>query len=367
MLDPVATRTREQDWLREALLIVLGAEGEAAARADRRDVERVLEAGQAVLEAVTAQGVPTTGIEVWRARAMAGEAALRDGDGEAAEAHFRALDPISSEVAVPLARLESAGGKTAEALARLDGLGAGGEGASAPERAVYACELAAFASVADRDTRCLAALDAVLGARALWNVNESGKSDRLLARVLLRFDGGLAPALRALDRSFASTRKANGDVSFIVGQAIGAALVADDPSALGRWLDRASELDADDLIYFGAWAEALLQRHALTNDDFAARLRRAQPRSTWVKTLQASFVAHDPQRLGALARCGAERAEAAFYVGLHAWAQRDDGAARVQFAAMRAQRALDLMEHGFAENILARKPMLALPKDRVLP
>ncbi len=366
MLDPVATQTREHDWLREALLIVLGAEGEAAARADRRDVERVLAAGQSVLEAVSKQGVPTNGIEVWRARAMAGEAALRDGDGASAEAHFRALVPVPHEVAVPLARLEAAGGKPQDALARIDALG-GGDGASAPERAVYTCEIAAFAQLAEGDARCRAALDAVLGARALWNDRESGKSDRLLARVLLRFEGGLEPALRALDRAFASTRKANADVSFVVGQAIGAALVSDDPQALGRWLERASELDADDLVYFGAWAESLLQRHAGANDEFSAQLRRAQPRSTWVKVLQASLAGHDPQRLRKLARFGAERAEADFYVGLHAWAQHDDEAARVHFTTMRSHRALDLMEHGFAEGLLAGKPTLALPKDRVLP
>lgn len=366
MLDPVATQTREQDWLREALLIVLGAEGEAAARADRRDVERILAAGHSVLEAVTKQGVPTNGIEVWRARAMAGEAALRDGDGAGAEAHFRALDPVPSEVAVPLARLEAAGGQAREALARLDALG-GGEGTTAPERAVYACEIAAYARLEEADARCRNALDAVLGARALWNDKESGKSDRLLARILMRFDGGLTPALRALDRAFVATRKANADVSFIVGQAIGAALVSDEPQALGRWLERASELDADDLVYFGAWAEALLQRHAQTNDGFSGLLRRAQPRSTWVKVLQGSLAAHDPQRLSTLARFGAERAEAAFYLGLHAWSQRDEGAARVHYAAMRNQRALDLMEHGFAEGLLTGRPTLAIPKDRAIP
>lgn len=367
MLDPVAARTAEQDWLREALLIVLGAEGEAAARADRRDVERVLEAGRTVLEAVTKQGVNTSGVEVWRARAMAGEAALRDGDGAAAEAHFRALDPVPSEVAVPLARLEAAGGKAREALARLDAVANSSEGSSAAERAVYACEIAANARLTERDARCSAALDAVLGARALWNDKESGKSDRLLAKLLLRFEGGLEPALAALERAFASTRKANADVSFIVGQAIGAALVADRPEALGRWLERAAELDADDLVYFGAWAEALLQRHAGSNEAFSAQLRRAQPRSTWVKALQTSLAAHAPESLTTLARFGAERAEASFYVGLHAWSQRDDATALVHFARVRDQRALDLMEHGFAEGLLAGKPTLALPKDRVLP
>jgi hypothetical protein len=39
----------------------------------------------------------------------------------------------------------------------------------------------------------------------------------------------------------------------------------------------------------------------------------------------------------------------------------------VHFTTMRSHRALDLMEHGFAEGLLAGKPTLALPKDRVLP
>jgi hypothetical protein len=367
VLAPVATQTREHEWLREALLVALGAEGEAAARADRRDVERIVEAGKPVFDAVAAQKVEVDGLEPWRAGAMAGEAALRDGDGAAAEARFRSLQPTPIDVELALARLEAAGGHASEALARIDRIAEAKGQDSAAERAVFACEIASFAALPDAQGRCTSALDAVLGGRALWTAKDDGKSDRLLARVLVRFEGGLPRALAALDRAFAATRKAGGDPSFVVGQAIGAALAADAPDALGRWIERAQELEADDLAYFGAWAEALLTRHGRTDDSLRSALRRAQPRSAWVRALHGAVQAKAPRRVVTAARVDAERAEVAFYTGLEAWARKDDSAAREHFVRCRAFRALDLMEHGFSEALLSGPARLALPKDRTIP
>jgi len=367
MLEPVARQAREQDWLREALLVSLGAEGEAATRADRRDVERIVAAARPVFDAALAQKIEAEGLEPWRAGAMAGEAALRDGDGAAAEAHFRSLQPTPIEVELALARLEAAAGRAAEALARIDRTAESKERGTGAERAVFACEIASFGARPDAQARCAAALDAVLGARALWAAKDDGKSDRLLARTLVRFEGGLPGAMAALDRAFTSTRKAGGDPSFVVGQAIGAALVADAPDALGRWLERAEELEGDDLAYFGAWAEALLARHGRTDDTLRSALRRTQPRSTWVRALHAALVAREPARASGAARVDAERAEAAFYTGLEAWARKDDAAAREHFTRCRSFRALDLMEHGFAEGLLAAPARLLLPKDRPIP
>jgi hypothetical protein len=376
VLAPVATQTREPEWLREALLVALGAVGEAAARADRRDVERIVAAGRPVFEAVAAQKVEVDGMEPWRAAAMAGEAALRDGDGAAAEAFFRSLQPTPNEVELALARLEASGGHAAEALARIDRsssskaqggpASAKGQDGSA-DRAVFACEIASYAALPEAQARCAAALDAVLGGRALWATKDDGKSDRLLARVLVRFEGGLPHALAALERAFATTRKAGGDPSYIVGQAIGAALAADAPDALGRWVERAEELDGDDLAYFGAWADALLVRHGRVDEALRTALRRTRPRSTWVQALHGAVQAKDPRRVVSAARVDAERAESAFYTGLDAWARKDDAAAREHFVRCRAFRALDLMEHGFSEALLAGPARLTLPKDRTLP
>jgi hypothetical protein len=367
MLAPVAAQSREHEWLREALLVSLGAEGEAAGRADRRDVERIVKAARPVIDAVVAQAVPVNGVEVWRASAMAAEAAMRDGDGARAEELFREPTPTPAEVALPLARLEAAAGRTSDALARLDAMGGADERQGTGDRHVVACEIAAFAHTADAQARCVAALEATLGARALWVEKDDGKNDRLLARVLVRFDGGLDAAMRALDRAYNTTRRTGGDVSFVVGQAIGAALVADKPDALGSWVDRALELDADDLVYFGAWADALLTRHAKPHETLVAALRHARARSPWVQTLAAARQARSIKEAATLAKHDAERAEAAFYMGLEAWSRRDDSAAAAEFRRSKSYRALDLMEYGFSEGLLAGPAKLALPAGRSLP
>ena len=367
MLGPVAVQSREHEWLREALVVSLGAEGEAAGRADRRDVERIVHAARPVLEAVVRQSVPVDGVEVWRASAMAAEAALRDGDGTRAEALFREPNPTPPEVAVPLARLEAAADHPREALARLDAMPQGDERSAAGDKAVAACEIASFANTDDAGVRCLSALDMVLGARALWASKDDGKNDRLLARILVRFDGGFDGAMRALERAYNVTRRAGGDVSFVIGQAIGAALVTEKPDALGPWIDRALDLDADDLVYFGAWAETLLARHGQHHDALTAALRHVHAKSPWVKDLAAARLAHDTSRLVTLAKHDAERAEAAFYIGLEHLAKHEDTEAKDAFRRCRSFRALDLMEHSFSEALLSAPARVKLPVDRTLP
>ncbi len=367
MLEAVAAQTREHDWLREALLVCLGAEGEAASRGDRRDAERILSASAPVFEAVAKQHVTTTGRELWRAQAIAGEAALREGDGAAAEAHFRSVEPTPPELQVPLARLEGAAGHGAAALARLENASpAIGPGADA-ERAVVACEIAAFGRLPEAQSRCESALDGLLGVRALWSGDQDTKHERLLARLLVRFRGGAAPALRALDRAYLRSPKTTSDASFVVAQAIGVALVSDAPDALGPWGDRARELDADDFAYFGLWLKAILTRHGRPDESLDAALRRIHPRSTWVRSLVAATLGGTPEGLPPLAQIDAERAESAFYMGLHAWAHRADRDARKWFEACRAFRALELMEHGFAEGLLLQPSTLTLPSGRALP
>jgi hypothetical protein len=327
----------------------------------------LIKAARPVIDAVVAQAVPVNGVEVWRASAMAAEAAMRDGDGARAEELFREPTPTPAEVALPLARLEAAAGRTSDALARLDAMGGADERQGTGDRHVVACEIAAFADTADAQARCVAALEATLGGRALWVEKDDGKNDRLLARVLVRFDGGLDAAMRALDRAYHTTRRTGGDVSFVVGQAIGAALVADKPDALGSWVDRALELDADDLVYFGAWADALLTRHAKPHETLVAALRHARARSPWVQTLADARQARSIKEAATLAKHDAERAEAAFYMGLEAWSRRDDSAAAAEFRRSKSYRALDLMEYGFSEGLLAGPAKLALPAGRSLP
>jgi mevalonate pyrophosphate decarboxylase len=86
-----------------------------------------------------------------------------------------------------------------------------------------------------------------------------------------------------------------------------------------------------------------------------------------VKALLAATLARDPARATSEARVDSERAEAAFYTGLDAWSRGDDVHARVHFERCRGFRALDLMENGLAEALLAGPPKLVLPKDRVIP
>jgi hypothetical protein len=183
----------------------------------------------------------------------------------------------------------------------------------------------------------------------------------------MRFAGGRDGALRALERAYNGTRRSGGDVSFVIGQAIGVALASDEPKALSPWIDRAVELDPDDLVYFGAWAEALLTRHGLQNEALSSAVKRAKPKSPWVAELASARNTRTLSRLTELAQHDAERAEAAFYTGLEQWAQRRDDEARTSFRACRSFRALDLMEHGFSEALLTGIPKLVLPPDRALP
>ncbi len=372
MLEPVAKYTQEEAWLQEVLNVTIAAEGEAAGRGDRIDVDRIFRAAAPVLAAAISHAPATLGVEVWRATAIAAEAALRDGDGAGAEVLFRAIAPSPPEIAVSIARLEAGSGNAVGALARLDALAAGAAPPSGPDVAVHACEIAAFAGLPEAPKRCENALNSILGASALWSREgtDDGKSDRLLARVLMRFRGGLDGALRALDRAYYAARKSGGDVSFIVGQAVGAAVTSDAPhaaQAVEPWVARAMELDADDFVYFGLWAETLFRRHGHAHEHLDAALHRARPQSPWVQALLAARVPNNLPGLEFLARQDTETAEAVFYTGLSAWGDRRDAEALEKFRRCRSYRALELMENGFSEAFLRGPSQLVLPPHIAIP
>lgn len=298
-----------------------------------------------------------------RVRALMGDIELREGRLAEAQGHFQqaiALERTGASL-LALARIEWHQQKVTEALEHL-------------KQAITTTDVTRSASLRgevllltsdierERGNAQAAreplkeALKILTAGRGVRDPDERARVERALARVLDRF-GAAQPAQRALERALQATPRDKQQTAATAGQLIGRALVRGDLSGAREGLSRAlaADLGNDDLVYYALWVRILERQARVPTDGTPGRiLASIADDGRWVGRLAAFGAAKiKADELMAAAKTETQKTEALFYVAMDRRAAGDTKGAEEALRRVLAATGLELMEMGFARDILS--------------
>ena len=360
----------------EALALTLDAMANEEDAGDPDAARRTFKAAQPLLAAASDKAlvgkVHPSGA---RLRAAMGEIDLREGRIDEARALLTqsAGEEKSGNVLLSLARIEQRDGQTQPALDHLT------EALSAQDVSrdpALRGEILLLTSDVVRDKGDIAAartplteaLKGLVQSRSAQGGDARARVERVLSRVLDRF-GAAQPAQRALERAYAAAPGDRHQATQTIELLIGRAFVRGDLPAAREGLERAlaTDLDADDLVYFALWVRLLERQERVPTDGAPDRVfasiaeegalskeaNRGANRGSWVATLARFGEGRiKGDELVARAATPIQKYEALFYSAMDRRASGDTKGGDELLRQVVAGTGLELSEVSLARDLL---------------
>ncbi len=358
----------------QAMMFEVDAGDPAAAR-------RAFKASTPLLEAADAKGVAGKAQpSAAKVHALMGDIELREGRIDEARVQFKAAaaSEPSGIVLLSLARIEWHAKEVDPAVAHLK------EGLASPDTAKNPAlkgEILLLMSDIARERGDVQgarapltdALKVLTAARAGADAEERARIERTLSRVLDRF-GADKPAKSALERALQATPRDKQQTAQTAGQLVGRALVRSDLAGARDGLSRAlaADITGDDLVYFALWVRLVERQLRAPSDGVPSRIFQTIPDDgRWLGRLAAFGAGRiKPEELVASAKSPTQKTEALFYSAMERRVSGDTKGADDGLKQVVAGPGLELMEMGFARDILSGKNAQLsgpLPADVQLP
>jgi len=297
-----------------------------------------------------------------RLYALMGEIEIREGRlGDAKKLLEESMNrERSGAVLMNLARIDWHGGRTKDALEKLNGALAAEDvsrdSALRAEVLLVTSDITREQGDSNAARKPLAdALKDLAKARSATEAEDRARVERLISRVLDRF-GASKSADKALERALEAAPRDKRQAAATIGQIIGRAFVRGDLATAREGLGRAqaAELGREDLVYDAIWVRLLERQQRDAKDPTAERiLLAASDDPRWIGKV-AAFGAGKIKAadLVAAAQSPTQKTEALFYAAMDRKISGDAKGADEGLRQVISSPGLDLVEFSLARELL---------------